>query len=358
METEEKKKICILTQIAMAFMLAIIVIFTVGILPSVFDAVEVALFAVMFALLMALPFLTIASLIRISLHGDRLGGRLVALLLLALSGFVIYTIAYYKVPRAKSWPGPQFHCTLNLKGLDTAFMAYAQDYEGMLPGDNWCDRFIEEVDVSPKSFLCRSSDSVEGESDYCLNRHAAGKRLADLPPDMVLLFEAAFEPAEGQRRRPIRLRPGFTELVVMREMFPGDERVYPDRWNQVGGSERLAFDRHDDGCNILFANGEPRRVERAELSGLRWNIENTVFFEAPPGDAVSPKPYAMPLSDVLLLALGGVSLAVAACLLVACKAVRYGAFAIFLGVLAGAILGLISGVVVKKYYRTRSDDEA
>ena len=354
MEIEAKKKICILTKIAMVLVLTLIVIVVAEILSDIFDfsvsgVAKSALSVLMFVLLMSLPFLTIASLIRISLHGDRLGGRLMALLLLALSGFVIYNIAYYKVPRAKNWPSPQFHCTRNLKGLGTAFMAYAQDYEGMLPGDTWCDRFIDEVDVSPKSFLCPSTDSVEGESDYCLNRHAAGKRLGDLPPDMVLLFEAVFAPAEGQRREPIRQRPGFAELVVMREMFPGDEKVYPDRWNQVGGPERLAYDRHDDGCIILFADGESRHVARAELPGLRWNVENTVFFEAPPGDAVPPKPYAMLLSDVLLRVLGGVSLAVAACLLVMCKAVRYGAFAIGLGVLGGAT-GWVFGRACEEAY--------
>lgn len=341
MEIEAKKNICILTKIAMAFALTLIVFVVAGILSDIYrfsfsDAVKTALVVLMFVLLMSLPFLTIASLIRISLHGGRLRGRLMALLLLALSSFVIYTIAYYEVPRAKNWSDVRVICGTHLKGLGTAFMVYAHDYDGMLPADNWGDRLIEEADVSPRSIKCPRSDAVEGESDYCLNIHAAGKRLDDLPADMVLLFEAVFEPAEGQRREPIRQRPGFAEQAVMREMFSGDEKVYPDRWNQVGGPERLAYDRHDDGCIFLFADGESRHVARAELPGLRWNVENTIFFEVPPGDAVPPKPYAMPLSDVLLRVLGGVSLVVAAGILIQCKALRCWKFALFLCVLSAA----------------------
>ena len=351
MEPEPKNKICILTQIAMVGAAVCVVLFVSSTGPR-----PIAFFwKAILVLLIVLPLLTMASLIRISLHSDRLKGRLAALVILAVSSFFLFSLAVPLVPRAKNWPGGRIVCGTILKGLGTAFFVYARDYEGFLLTDNWCDRLIEDADVSPKSLMCPTSDAVEGESDYCLNIHAAGKRLDDLPADMVLLFETTFVPAEGQRREPIRQRPDFHRLPLMREIFTGDEKVYLDRWNQVGGPEQLAWNRHDGGCYVLFADGHTNFVRHSELPTLRWNIENTVFFEMPPEPAPTWKPITMPHPDILLLVLGGVSVIVAGNILAKYKALRCWKFALLLGVLSAAT-GWLFGMASEAAYSSSVAD--
>jgi len=115
----------------------------------------------------------------------------------------------------------------------------AIENEGIIPNaDVWCDVLVSEADVSPKSFICPSSDAVEGQSSYAINRNAAGKRLRDLPADMVLLFEVS----------------------------PG-----PRRWNPSGGPESITTEHHrGKGCNVLFAGGSIRIVPAARIHTLRW----------------------------------------------------------------------------------------
>ncbi|NLW85108.1 MAG: DUF4190 domain-containing protein [Phycisphaerae bacterium] len=131
-------------------------------------------------------------------------------------------------------------CSSNLSGLNTALIVYAAiENEGIIPNaDVWCDVLVSEADVSPKSFICPSSDAVEGQSSYAINRNAAGKRLRDLPADMVLLFEVS----------------------------PG-----PRRWNPSGGPESITTEHHrGKGCNVLFAGGSIRIVPAARIHTLRW----------------------------------------------------------------------------------------
>ena len=126
-------------------------------------------------------------------------------------------------------------CGTNLKGLSTAMMVYANDYDDRLPTENWCDLLIEEADVSPKSLICPEADTIEGESSYAMNKHIAGKKLRDLPADIVLFFESDLG------------------------------------WNTVGGPEDLVL-RHC-GCNIGFADGHVEFVTEDRIADLKWTVE-------------------------------------------------------------------------------------
>ena len=87
---------------------------------------------------------------------------------------------------------------------------------------------VEEVDVPPGSFICRVSGAKKGESSYALNKNAAGKKVSELPGDMVLLFEVKFIPKEGDVRQPIKKRKSFAEFSILSEIFTCDEEVYLD----------------------------------------------------------------------------------------------------------------------------------
>jgi hypothetical protein len=154
-------------------------------------------------------------------------------------------------------------CATNLRGLSCAMVIYANDYDDQLPpADQWCDLLITKADVSPKSLLCPDSDAVEGESSYAMNIHAIRKKIKDLPPDMVLLFETDAGKDAGPR----------TEIINTR----ASHLVYPKRWNQVGGPEIIRIEHKggpQPGCNIGFVDAHTEYVSGDELQKLRWTAE-------------------------------------------------------------------------------------
>lgn len=342
-EGPAKKKTCILTKILCGCIVGLVTIYFSGIfLYEIFDfggdigeVVGVLLSVVFFAF----PFVAIASLIRINLNPDRLRGRLIMGLLLAFSCFLIFQVCYMMVPVARMHGmSRRVVCGTNLKGLGVALQVYANDYDDYLPSDNWCDRMIEEMDVSPRSLQCPFGDSEEGESDYCLNIHAAGKKLSELPSNMVLLFECRFIPAENQIREPIKNRDNFSSLEILSDIFIGDEPVYLNRWNQVGGPEVLAYDRHENGCNILVADGHTDFVKTAELANLRWDTEGTVRFTPEMMAAGSmpqyeqKKPFVLTQATTLLMILGGAGVVATFYILIRYKPIPYLPFVLIIAV--------------------------
>ncbi len=168
-------------------------------------------------------------------------------------------------------------CGTNLKGLSTAMMVYTNDYDEMLPTENWCDLLIEEADVSPRSFICEDSDAIEGESCYAMNKHVAGKKLGDLPPDVVLFFETDMGVGNGPRNAPITIRRHYEFLNEFGNVYDEDAFVYKDRFNQFGGPEDLLL-RHvgpgsQSGCNIAYADGHVMFVKEEGIAELRWTAE-------------------------------------------------------------------------------------
>ncbi len=130
-------------------------------------------------------------------------------------------------------------CSTNLSIISNAMMDYTANHNDMYPpAYNWCDVLIKDCNVSPKQFCCPASNAAEGQSSYAININVAGKKVSEVPPDTVLLFETT--PAA----------------------------------NPAGGPEILSTDNHwDDGCNILFADCHVKFVKPPELSNLRWTAE-------------------------------------------------------------------------------------
>lgn len=52
------------------------------------------------------------------------------------------------------------------------------------------------------------------------------------------------------------------------------EKVYKQRWNQVGGLEILTIENHNgQGCFILFNNGRVEFVSSERIGELKWEVE-------------------------------------------------------------------------------------
>ena len=91
--------------------------------------------------------------------------------------------------RRREWTG-----LYNLEVLGKELIRYAKVHEGCLPvAERWCDLLIEhnqnltEEDFRhPKPGIFR----LKGESHFAFNKNLSGMRLADIPDDVVLIFEA------------------------------------------------------------------------------------------------------------------------------------------------------------------------
>jgi len=167
-------------------------------------------------------------------------------------------------------------CGTNLKGLSSAMIVYANDYDDTLPIENWCDLLIEEADVSPKSFICPESDAIEGESSYAINKNIAGMKLTDRPADVVLFFETDMGVENGPRNTSITTRRHYEFLNEFGDVYDENTLVYKDRFNQIGGPEDLLI-RHSgrglSGCNVAFADGHVEFVTEDRIAELKWTVE-------------------------------------------------------------------------------------
>jgi prepilin-type processing-associated H-X9-DG protein len=157
----------------------------------------------------------------------------------------------------------------NLSGLAKAVRVYASDdpQERIPPGDRWCDILIEHDFTTPKQFVHRRSDSIEGESDVAMNVNAAGKSLTELPADMVLFFETDFG-KDWRGTRGLMKDRGFYKVAPCADP---NIKVYEKRWNQVGGPEILTTSHNRGrGCNVAFVDTHVKFVKTADLAKLKW----------------------------------------------------------------------------------------
>jgi prepilin-type processing-associated H-X9-DG protein len=142
----------------------------------------------------------------------------------------IYLVGPRPIPRERVY---RFKCEVCLKSLGVSFVLYADDFDGSLPSvESWCD--VLGKYMVPKNLICPGSNAKEGQSSYAMNEFVAGKKLAELSPDLVLLFEC----------------------------MPG--------WNMAGGPEILTTEHHEGKCcNVLFADGHVKFIGADKISELK-----------------------------------------------------------------------------------------
>jgi hypothetical protein len=121
--------------------------------------------------------------------------------------------------------------------LGTMVDRYAKEHDGHLPAsDHWCETLTE---FDPSAAGCLSylmkKDTPPGFSTVALNARLEGKRLADVPGDVVLLFGT----------RPAR--------------------------NPVGDSQLLTADEYEaKGTVVLFVDLHVEFVNASRFARLRW----------------------------------------------------------------------------------------
>ncbi len=130
-------------------------------------------------------------------------------------------------------------CATNISGLGKAIIVYANEHNDTYPSaDNWCDKLIKECDVDWRQFCSPADGMAEGKSSYAINMYIAGKKVSEVPPDTVILFETI------------------------------------QASNPVGGPEIISTKHHHgSGCYISFADGHTKFVNTQDLQSLRGKPE-------------------------------------------------------------------------------------
>jgi len=95
--------------------------------------------------------------------------------------------------RKREWTG-----LYNIELLGKELVKYAKDNGGRLPvADQWCDLLIEynknltkENFRHPQPEIFGDIFDFKGDCQFAFNKNLSGMRLADIPDDVILLFEA------------------------------------------------------------------------------------------------------------------------------------------------------------------------
>lgn len=124
----------------------------------------------------------------------------------------------------------------NLRDLGYRLNKYGEERDGQLPPTkNWCDALIEFDSYSSHEMRKGWVKNDEGLCEFAFNANLSELKLAELPKDVVLLFET------------------------------------PLAKNPTGGLELMSMDNHPvKGCFVLFADMHIEFVRAEDFNDLRW----------------------------------------------------------------------------------------
>jgi|GEM_PF-1102549 len=290
------------------------------------------------------PALGIAALIAIARSGGTLRGEGIAMAAILIPSVMAITsgldlLASKKV-HSRSMLTYEMLCGTNMKGIANAFLVYAQANDDRLPdAEHWCDLLVMKADISPAAFCCKATGDVKGESSYAMNVAVAGVKLADIPKEMVVLFEAASDRTPSARDFPLADRQyiiDFNHADVYREK---GTMVSRSRWNQVCGPERIDVSAHKNGCNILFGDMHVEFVKTQDLPSLRWVAEGKVDFTVTPIEMPKPATSRWPIYVIIAAGAAVILLLVVLCIV---RSTRTPAFFLAIALAAG-IAGMYLG---------------
>lgn len=137
--------------------------------------------------------LAIIALVVIAVRRDKLKGYICSILVILGFPLIFGTgsglfVSWRRGETKKIYAGRN-----NLEILGKALVVYASDHNGYLPAaDRWCDLLMNHNNSLAKSnFKHPMWEELNlGACNYAFNKHVGGVRLADVPMNVVLIFEA------------------------------------------------------------------------------------------------------------------------------------------------------------------------
>lgn len=200
-----------------------------------------------------------------------------------LSIIIFYTL-FFSAYRRKQDIAAMANCNESLNDIRINIYKYTYNNNGYFPDCNqWCDLLIIFADASPGMFKCYNSDAVIGESSYAMNINLKGKKLSQIDPNTVIVFETNYGKGPNGRNVTVSTRYSYKVLKERSEDVnffgekPGKMKVYKNRWNQAGGQEMLSAENHKGGgANILFADGSGGFIKKVDFNNLNWGTETNI----------------------------------------------------------------------------------
>jgi len=179
---------CVLAAIASIILSCFFTLFRIDPLAVIFIAGAEFFFCAGFVL-------GLLSLAVIIICRKRTKGLLWAILSILLSVVPMYFIVgVWLGSKARAELGAAHVGTYNLRILGKEMIKYSENHNGYLPvDDQWCDALMKNnLKLSEANFRHPQSRIVglKGECHFAFNRSLSGMRLADIPGDVVLVFEA------------------------------------------------------------------------------------------------------------------------------------------------------------------------
>ncbi|MEN6386962.1 MAG: hypothetical protein ABFD79_17415 [Phycisphaerales bacterium] len=122
--------------------------------------------------------------------------------LVAMLGCFLSVICTLQIPHILSdaFDSKNDRCHMNLWILSTYVKAYCEKHNDEFPDPNkWCDQLLRESQdfqytnatpwkLSKENFECRAN--LEARHVYAFNKNLAGKRISEVDPNVVVIFEA------------------------------------------------------------------------------------------------------------------------------------------------------------------------
>lgn len=150
-------------------------------------------------------------------------------------------------------------CGTNLKEIGTAVILYADDNDDKIPTPGyWNDLLILEANVNPQKYICKNAnlDLFTGgtpDKSKFANKHVG------YSDEDIMQWKSCYAMNPNAYSMSC---DGDTVLI-----FETDK----SGWNMYGGPELLSAQNHEDeGCNILFVDGQVLFVEKEDFQNLNW----------------------------------------------------------------------------------------
>jgi len=179
---------CVLAAIASIILSCFVTLFRIEPLSMIFTAGAAFFFGAGFVL-------GLLSLAVIFIRRKRTKGFLWAILSILLSVVPMYfLVGIWLGAGARAELGKAHVGTYNLHILGKELVKYAEKHDGYLPvANHWCEELLKNnLKLSEANFRHPQSRIVglKGECHFAFNRNLSEMRLADIPGDVVLVFEA------------------------------------------------------------------------------------------------------------------------------------------------------------------------
>ena len=147
-----------------------------------------------------------------------------------------FVVCFFMTIGLFSWKGlnttlENIHCKIKLEAMHSALVFYFDKNKKLPDNQAWYDLLIQEAGLSSECFTCPTLKEKEKFGTYIINQNH--DLSWDTPDNMVLVFEGG----------------------------PG--------WNQCGDFDKV-LPLHQDGCHILFSNGDIKFVKKEEFIKLIW----------------------------------------------------------------------------------------